>query len=69
MAVSANEAIRYSLDPLFISGAPSDGNRALTLLAAYYSGRHELEIFAVSIMEVLRDDRRLRTDDRIRICS
>jgi hypothetical protein len=66
LAVSANEAVRYSLDPLFISGTPSEGNRALTLLAAYYSGRHELEAFAVSIMEALRDDRRLRTEARIK---
>ena len=65
-AVSANETVRYSLDPLFISGVPSQGNRALTLLAAYYSGRHELEDFAVSIMEALRDDRRLQTEDRIK---
>jgi hypothetical protein len=65
-AVSANEAVRYSLDPLFISGAPSQGNRALTLLAAYFSGVHELEVFAVSIMEALRDDRRLQTEDRIK---
>ena len=38
----------------------------MTLLAAYYSGRHELEVFAVSIMEALRDDRRLQTEDRIK---
>jgi hypothetical protein len=66
LAVPGNEAVRYSLDPLFSSGTPSDGNRALTLLAAYYSGHHELETFAISIMEALRDDRRLRTDDRIK---
>ena len=66
-ALSANEAVRYSLDPLFTSGTPSDGNRALglTLLAAYFSGRHELGTFAVYIIEALRDDRRLQTVDRI----
>ena len=66
-ALSANEAVRYSLDPLFTSGTPSDGNRALglTLLAAYFSGRHELGAFAVYIIEALRDDRRLQTVDRI----
>jgi hypothetical protein len=66
LAVSANEAVRYSLDSLFIYGAPTESNRALTFLATYYSGRHELDAFAVSIMEVLRDDRRLQTEDRIK---
>lgn len=65
-AVSASDAVRYSLDPLFASGAPGEGARALTLLAAYFSGRQELGAFAVYIVEALRDDRRLQTEDRIK---
>lgn len=64
-ALSAEEAVRYSLDPLFTSGTPSEGDRALTLLAAYFSGRHELGDFAAYIIQSLRDDRRLHTEDRI----
>jgi len=64
-ALSAEEAVRYSLDPLFTSGTPSEGDRALTLLAAYFSGRHELGDFAAYIVQSLRDDRRLQTEDRI----
>ena len=64
-ALSAKEAVRYALDPLFTSGAPREGNRALILLAAYFSGRHELRAFAEYIIEALRDDRRLQTEDRI----
>ena len=64
-ALSANEAVRYALDPLFTSGARIEGNSALILLAAYFSGRRELRAFADYVIQALRDDRRLQTEDRI----
>ncbi len=66
-ALSAEGAVRYSLDPLFASSAPSEGNRALTFLAAYFAGRHELGDFALYLVDSLRDDRRLQTEDRINL--
>ena len=67
-ALSAEGAVRYSLDPLFASsGTPSEGNRTLTFLAAYFAGRHELGDFALYLMESLRADRRLQTEDRINL--
>lgn len=66
-ALSAEAAVRYSLDPLFAAGTPSEGNRALTFLAAYFAGRHELNDFALYLMESLRADRRLQTEERINL--
>ena len=37
-ALSANEAVRYSLDPLFTSGPPSEGNRTLSLPRGLFFG-------------------------------
>jgi hypothetical protein len=64
--VASSEAVRYSLDPLFIPGPQSESNRAfLALMASYFSGRHELEAYATDLLSALRDDRRLQTEDRL----
>jgi hypothetical protein len=64
--VQSAEAIRYSLDPLFISGEQSEGRRPfLVLLASYFSGRQSLGVYASDLVTVLRDDGRLQTDDRV----
>jgi hypothetical protein len=61
-AVSSVEAVRYSLDPLTISGVSSEANRNfLVLLAAYFSGRQALADYANNVLAVLRDDKRLQT--------
>jgi hypothetical protein len=60
------EAVRFSLDPLFLQSARSEGNRSfLTLLASYFAGRHELQAYAVDLLAALRDDRRLWADDNL----
>jgi hypothetical protein len=64
--VQSVEAIRYSLDPLFISGEQGEARRPfLVLLASYFSGRRSLEAYASDLMLVLRDDGRLQTEDRV----
>jgi hypothetical protein len=64
--VQSVEAIRYSLDPLFISGEQSEARRPfLVLLASYFSGRRSLEAYASDLMMVLRDDGRLQSEDRV----
>jgi hypothetical protein len=64
--VQSVEAIRYSLDPLFISGEQSEARRPfLVLLASYFSGRRSLEAYASDLMMVLRDDVRLQREDRV----
>jgi len=65
-AVSSKEAVRYSLDPLFIPGPQSESNRFfLVLLASYFSGRHELDIYVADLLEALSGDRRLQTKDSL----
>jgi hypothetical protein len=65
-AVTSAEAIRYSLDPLVISGG--EGNRNfLVLLASYFSGRQALQNYADDLLAVLRDDRRLQTDEGLQL--
>jgi hypothetical protein len=67
-AVTSAEAIRYSLDPLVISGDKSEGNRNfLVLLASYFSGRQALQNYADDLLAVLRDDRRLQTDEGLQL--
>jgi hypothetical protein len=64
--VKSAEAIRYSLDPLIITGAQSESNRAfLVLLAAYFSGHQELKGYATGLLTALLDDRRLQVEDRL----
>jgi hypothetical protein len=64
--VSSSEAVRYSLDPLIISGPQSEANQSfVALLAAYFSGRHEFEAYANDLLAALSDDRRLQTADRL----
>jgi hypothetical protein len=66
-AVSSAEAVRYSLDPLFVSGPQSESNRFfLVLLASYFSGRHELPAYATDLLATLSDDRRLQTEDSLK---
>jgi hypothetical protein len=66
-AVSSAEAVRYSLDPLFVSGSQSESNRFfLVLLASYFSGRHELPVYATDLLATLSDDRRLQTEDSLK---
>jgi len=66
-AVSSAEAVRYSLDPLFILGPQSESNRIfLVLLASYFSGRHELPTYANDLLATLSDDRRLQTADSLK---
>jgi hypothetical protein len=66
-AVSSAEAVRYSLDPLFVSGSQSESNRFfLVLLASYFSGRHELPVYATDLLATLTDDRRLQTEDSLK---
>jgi len=66
-AVSSAEAVRYSLDPLFVSGSQSESNRFfLVLLASYFSGRHELPAYATDLLATLSDDRRLQTEDSLK---
>jgi hypothetical protein len=65
-AVSSDEAVRYSLDPLFILGPQSQSNRIfLVLLASFFSGRHELPPYATDLLATLSDDRRLQTADSL----
>ena len=65
-AVSSKEAVRYSLDPLFIPGPQSESNRFfLVLLASYFSGRHELDTYVADLLEALNGDRRLQTKDSL----
>jgi hypothetical protein len=65
--VSAPEAVRYSLDTLFIPGTQSESNQAfLVLLASYFSGRHALKAYATDLLAALSDDRRLQTEDRLK---
>ncbi len=64
--VSSAEAVRFSLDPLFMSGEQSEGSRAfLVLLASYFSGRQALAGYATDLLAALRDDRRLQSEDRV----
>jgi len=66
-AVSSAEAVRYSLDPLFVSGSQGESNRFfLVLLASYFSGRHELPAYATDLLATLTDDRRLQTEDNLK---
>jgi hypothetical protein len=66
-AVSSAEAVRYSLDPLFVQGPQSESNRIfLVLLASYFSGRHELPAYATDLLATLSDDRRLQTEDSLK---
>ena len=66
-AVSSAEAVRYSLDPLFVPGQQSESNRILlVLLASYFSGRHELPAYATDLLASLSDDQRLQTEERLK---
>jgi hypothetical protein len=60
------DAVRYSLDSLFVSDAADASGHLVTSLATYFSTRHELKEFAIHFIEAVRDDRRLQTDNRIR---
>ena len=69
-ATSSAEAVRYSLDPLFIPGSQSESNRiSLVLLASYFSGRHELPAYATDLLATLTDDQRLRLRKASNLCS
>ncbi len=60
------EGIRYSLDPLLISGGQSNGRRPfLVLLASYFSGRQALQAYAGDLIRAVRDDPRLQSHDSI----
>jgi hypothetical protein len=66
-AVSSAEAVRYSLDPLFVPGQQSESNRIfLVLLASYFSGRRELPTYATDLLASLSDDQRLQTEERLK---
>ena len=66
-ATSSAEAVRYSLDPLFIPGSQSESNRiSLVLLASYFSGRHELPAYATDLLATLTDDQRLQTEESLK---
>jgi hypothetical protein len=66
-AVSSQEAVRYSLDPLFVPGPQSESNRYfLVLLASYFSGRHELDTYVADLLEALSGDPRLQTKDSLK---
>jgi len=66
--VSSAAAVRYSLDPLLISGAKSEGNRNfLVLLASYFSGRQALHDYATDLLAVLGDDQRLQAGERLEL--
>ena len=66
--VSSAEAVRYSLDPLLMADAQSNGNRNfLVLLAAYFSGRRALADYASDVLAVLSDDKRLQTSERLQV--
>ena len=66
-AVSSAEAVRYSLDPLFVPGPQSEGNRIfLALLASYFSGRHELPAYATDLLATLSDYQRLQTEGSLK---
>ena len=67
-AVSATDAVRYSLDPLIVAGRQSEANRTfLILLAAYFSGHQMIVAYAGDVLRALSDDRRLQTSDRLQI--
>lgn len=67
-AVSSTAAVRYSLDPLLISSAKSEGNRNfLVLLASYFSGRQALQDYATDLLAVLGDDQRLQAGKRLEL--
>jgi hypothetical protein len=66
--VSSVEAVRYSLDPLITSGAPTAANRTfLVLLASYFSGRQALQNYATDLLAVLGDDRRLQSGESLEL--
>jgi hypothetical protein len=65
--VSSQEAVQYSLDPLFIPGPQSESNRFfMVLLASYFSGRHELDTYVADLLEALSGDRRLQTKESLK---
>ena len=65
-AVSPADAVRYSLDPLFVPGRQSEANRTfLILLAAYFSGHQMIVAYAGNVLRALSDDRRLQTEGRL----
>ena len=67
-AVSPADAVRYSLDRLFVPGRQSEANRTfLILLAAYFSGHQMIVAYAGDVLRALSDDRRLQTSDRLQI--
>ncbi len=66
-AVSAGEAVRYSLDPLLTPGRQSQSQTAfLVILASYFSGRHTLDTYATALLAALSDNRRLQTEDLLK---
>ncbi len=66
-AVSAGEAVRYSLDPLLTRGKQSESQTAfLVILASYFSGRHALDAYATALLAALSDDRRLQAEDLLK---
>jgi hypothetical protein len=66
--VSSAAAVRYSLDPLLISSAKSEGNRNfLVLLASYFSGRQALQGYATDLLAALGDDQRLQARERLEL--
>jgi hypothetical protein len=66
-ATSSTEAVLYSLDPLLASGRNTEsGRKVLTLLAAYFSGRHSIKIYAGDLLSALNENRQLITDDIVK---
>ena len=66
-AVSSLEAVRYSLDPLFVPSSQGESSRIfLVLLASYFSGRHELSAYATDLLTTLSDDQRLQAEDSLK---
>ena len=67
-AVTAAEAVRYSLDPLLLpEPIAASGRTFMVLLASYFSGRHELENYATYLLEALGDDSRLASEDHLKV--
>ena len=65
---SSTEAVRYSLDPLFVSGRNTEsGRKVLILLAAYFSGRHSIKVYAGDLLSALNENRHTVTDDTVKI--
>jgi hypothetical protein len=66
-AVTGSEAVRFSLDPLTVSGPIAQSGRIfLVLLASYFAGRNDLTSYANYLLEALSDDHRLTDEDHLK---